>query len=62
MKTVIQRDICSPVFIEALLISQVIEATQDPSTDRWKKKMQYKHTMEYYSGIKRNEIESIVVM
>lgn len=34
MKTVIQRDTCSPVFIEALLISQVIEATQDPLTDR----------------------------
>ena len=27
-----------------------------PSTDEWIKKMWYKHTMEYYSAIKKNEI------
>ena len=27
-----------------------------PSTDEWIKKMGYKHTMEYYSAIKKNEI------
>ena len=30
-------------------------------TDEWIKKMWYIHTMEYYSAIKRNEIELFVV-
>ena len=32
------------------------------STDEWIKKMWYIYTMEYYSAIKRNEIESFVEM
>ena len=32
-----------------------------PSTDEWIKKMLYIYTMEYYSAIKRNEIELFVV-
>ena len=31
-----------------------------PSIDEWIKKMWYIYTMEYYSAIKRNEIESFV--
>ena len=31
-----------------------------PSTDEWIKKLWYIYTMEYYSAIKRNEIESFV--
>ena len=32
-----------------------------PSTDEWIKKIWYIYTMEYYSNIKRNEIELLVV-
>ena len=32
-----------------------------PSTDEWIKKMWHIYTMEYYSGIKRNEIDLFVV-
>ena len=32
-----------------------------PSTDEWIKKMCYIYTMEYYSAIKRNEIEVFVM-
>ena len=32
-----------------------------PSTDEWMKKMWHIYTMEYYSAIKRNEIELFVV-
>ena len=32
-----------------------------PSTDAWIKKMWHIYTMEYYSAIKRNEIELFVV-
>ena len=31
-----------------------------PKTDEWKKKMWYIFTMDYYSAIKRNEIDSFV--
>ena len=31
-----------------------------PSTDEWIKKLWYTYTMEYYSAIKTNEIESFV--
>ena len=32
-----------------------------PSTDDWIKKLWYIYTMEYYSAIKMNEFESVVV-
>ena len=32
-----------------------------PSTDEWIKKLWYIYTMEYYSAIKRNKFESIVM-
>ena len=32
-----------------------------PSTDEWIKKMWHIYTMEYYSAIKRNEIELLLV-
>ena len=38
-----------------------MEATNCPSTDEWIKKMWNIYTMEYYSAIKRNEIELFVV-
>ena len=33
-----------------------------PSTDEWIKKRWYIYTMEYYSAIKKNEVESFVIM
>ena len=42
--------------------SKDMEATfMCPTTDEWIKKMWYVYTMEYYSAIKRNEIELFVV-
>ena len=32
-----------------------------PSTDEWIKKLWYIYTMEYYSAIKRNTFESVVI-
>ena len=32
-----------------------------PSTDEWIKKLWYIYTMEYYSAIKRNTVESVIV-
>ena len=32
-----------------------------PRTDEWAKKLWYIYTMEYYSAIKRNEFESVLM-
>ena len=60
-KTVIQKDTCTRMFIAALFtIARSCRQPKCPSTDEWIKKMWYIYTMEYYSAIKRNEIESFV--
>ena len=60
-KTVFQKDTCTPMFIAALFtIVRSWKQPKCPSTDEWIKKMWYIYTMEHYSAIKRNEIESFV--
>ena len=60
-KTIIQKDTCAPMFIAALFtIDRSWKQPKCPSINEWIKKMWYIYTMEYYSAIKRNEIESFV--
>ena len=42
-------------------IARTWKQPQCPSTDEWIKKMWHMYTMEYYSAIKRNKIELLVV-
>ena len=61
-KTIIQKESCTTVFIEALfIIARTWKQAKCPSTDEWIKKMRHIYTVEYYSAIKRNEIELFVV-
>ena len=61
-KTIIQKESCTPMFITALFtIAGTLKQPKCPSTDEWTKKMWHIYTMEYYSAIKRNEIELFVV-
>ena len=49
------------MFISALfIIARSWKQPKYPSTDEWIKELWYIYTMEYYSAIKRNEIESFV--
>ena len=49
------------MFIAALFtIARTWKQPKCPSTEEWIKKMWYIYTTEYYSAIKRNEIESFV--
>ena len=49
------------MFIAALFtIARSWKQPKCPSTDEWIKKLWYVYTTEYYSAIKRNEIESFV--
>ena len=61
-KTIIQKESCTTMFIAALFtIARTWNQPKCPLTDEWIKKMWHIYTMEYYSAIKRNEIESFVV-
>ena len=60
-KTIIQKDTCTPMLIVALFtIARLWKQPKCPSKDEWIKKVWYIYTVEYYSSIKRNEIESFV--
>ena len=60
-KTIIQKESCTTMFIEALFtVPKTWNQPKCPSPDEWIKKMWHIYTMEYYSAIKRNEIESFV--
>ena len=56
-KTIILKDICTPMFIAALFtIVKTRKQPKCPLTDDWIRKMWYIYTMDYYSAIKKNEI------
>ena len=57
-KTVVQRDMCTPMFIAALFaIARTWKQPRCPSADEWIRKSWYIYTMEYYSAIKKNALE-----
>ena len=61
-KTIVQKESCTTVFIAALFaIARTWKQPLCPSTDEWMERMWHMYTMEYYSAIKRNEIELFVV-
>ena len=45
----------------AFTIARAWKQLRCPSTDEWIKKLWYIHTMEYYSAIKRNTSESVLM-
>ena len=50
------------MFISALFtIARTWKQPRCPSTDEWIKKLWYIYTMEYYSAIKRNTSESVLM-
>ena len=60
-KTIIQKESSSTMVIAALFtIARAWKQPKCPSGDEWIKKMWHIYTMEYYSVIKRNEIELFV--
>ena len=61
-KTKIEKDTCIPLFISALFtIVRTWKPPRCPSTDEWIKKLWYIYTMEYYSAIKMNASESVLM-
>ena len=61
-ETKIERDTCIPLFIAAVFtIARTWKQPRCPSTDKLIKKLWYIYTMEYYSAIKRNSFESVLM-
>ena len=58
----IQRDTCTPMFITALFtIARTWKQPRCPSADEWTRKLWYIYTMEYYSAMKKNALESVLM-
>ena len=61
-ETRIERDTCTPMFIAALLtIDRTWKQPRCSLTDERIKKLWYIYTMKYYSAIKRNTFESVLM-
>ena len=61
-ETRIEKDTRTPVFIAALFTTaRTWEQPRCPSTDECIKKLWYIYTMKYYSAIKRNAFESVLM-
>ena len=61
-ETRIERDTCTPMFItELFTIARTWKQPRCLSTDKWIKKLWYIYIMEYYSAIKKNAFESVLM-
>ena len=58
----VEKDACIPLFTAALfIITKTWKQPRCPSTDEWIKKLWIIYTMIYYSAIKRNIFESVLM-
>ena len=61
-ETKIERDICILMSIKALfIIARTWKQPRCPSANKWIRKLWYICTMEYYSAIKKNSFESVLM-
>ena len=61
-ETKIEKDTCIPLFFAALFtIARTWKPPMCPLTDEWMKKLWYIYTIEYYSAMKRNASESVLM-
>ena len=56
------KEMCTPMFIAALFITaRTWKQPRSPLADEWNRKLWYRSTMEYYSAIKKNAFESVLM-
>ena len=57
-----ERDTCTPMFIAALFtITRTWKQPRCPLADEWIRKLWYIYTVKYYSAIKKNTFESVLM-
>ena len=61
-ETKTEKETCIPLFTAALYtIATTWKQLKCPLTDEWIKKLWYIYMMEYYSAIRRNAFESVLM-
>ena len=61
-ETRFERDTWTPMFIAALfIVARTWKQARCPLADEWIRKLWYIYTMEYYSSIKKNSFESVLM-
>ena len=61
-ETRIEGDTCTPMFIAALfIIARTWKQPICPSAEEWIRNLWYIYTMEYYSAIKKNTFEPVLL-
>ena len=61
-ETRIERDTCTSMFIAALFtIARTWKQPRCPLADEWIRKLWYIYTIEYYTGIKNNAFELLLM-
>ena len=61
-KPELKEDTCTPMYVTALfIIAKTWKQPRCPSADEWIRKLWYIYTMEYYSAIKKNIFESVLM-
>ena len=61
-ETKIERDTWTPVFITALFtIARTWKQPICLLVDKWRRKLWYIYTMEYYLAVKKNAVESVLM-
>ena len=57
-----ERNTCTPMFIAAwFTIARTRKQPRSPSANKWVRKLWYIYTIEYYSAIKKNASESVLM-
>ena len=60
--TRLERHRCTPTFITALfIIARIWKQSRCPLAHEWIRKLWYINTMNYYSAIKKNTFESVLM-
>ena len=61
-ETRIAKAMCTPMFIAALFtIARTWKQPRRPLADKWIRNLWYIYTMEYYSAVKKNILESVLM-
>ena len=59
---IIEKDTCTSMFTAALFTTvRIWKQPRCPSADEWVRKLCYMYMVEYYSAIKRNTSESVLM-
>ena len=57
-----ERDTCTPMFTAVLFtIARTWEQPRCPLADKWIRKLWYLYTMKYYSAVKKNAFELVLM-